>query len=304
MLLMMGVILPLANALASQSSVEQKTSYNSDKQLTFSLGGTWGFDERAYGTASFSHSRTPLDNPAADIDTFYQGLFGVGYAINNLGFDVGATMSQSPLTQSSGLGGYIGFSYIFTDEFTNPAVHTQQALDLLHTQIYERNPEHPPIFWVRLGFAANTLRTKELGDQAPSGKQTSVTFDFHYSPDDNLFLTLSTAFYTNDDSTGFFTNAERNADNFHTALLGATLQGLPHTSLGLQATWQIAPRDSLVPRYQATEVDSTRQWSHTIDLGWRHHFLKEWFISPTYEATIQGDTAITGLIFAITYLVK
>lgn len=288
--------------LASQSSIQTRTSYNSERQQSYTIAGSWGFDERAFGNAAFTHARTPLGRFIGETDTFYQGVFGVGYAIDNLGFDLGFLTSSSPLTQTTTLGGYIGMTYIFSGEFADPKEYGEQTLDLLHSQIYEKKPEHPPIFWMRFGFAANSMRSDIVGDFNNSGKQTSFTVDGYYPMYDDLVLGGSLAFHGYDDSKGFFTNTQKNVTNIHVALLGATLQGLPKTSISVHAAWQLASRDTFTPRYSVTEIDASKRWSHTIDLGWRHQFNKHWFMTPTYEVSVQGARAFSGLIFELLYV--
>src|SRR5581483_6962305 len=151
-------------------------------------------------------------------------------------------------------------------------------------------------FWAHAAYIGNSMNSRALPDGANSGKETAFTLDLYHPFDPEFLLGFGMGFHSYDDKTGFFSVALQNATDIGLALLGTTLQGLPKLTFSLQATWQLAPRDAFLPRYQATELEKSSQWVHTIDLGWRHQFAKQWFFTPTYEATVQGSQTFTGFI--------
>ncbi|MBI3544675.1 MAG: hypothetical protein HY075_15500 [Deltaproteobacteria bacterium] len=287
-------------SFASQSSIGQKVSFNSDRQITFLTSGTWGIDEKSFVAASFAHSRTPTFD-GLDTDTFYQGTLSIGYSVSNLAFDIGFNIAQSPLQRERTLGGSIGLTWIFVPSILDPDDYRELALRTLHSQIYERKEEKAPLFWVRLGYLGNSMKTNIIEYPANSGKESAFSFDLYYPWSNELISSFSAGFHGYDNSRGFFDRSLQNTTDVETLLLTSTIQGLPHTTLALQSTWQLAPRDAIIPRYQATEIDSSRKWTHTIDLGWRHQFSPHWYLTPTYEVTMQLDQASTGVMTELYY---
>ncbi|MBI3555275.1 MAG: hypothetical protein HY074_03290, partial [Deltaproteobacteria bacterium] len=73
-------------------------------------------------------------------------------------------------------------------------------------------------------------------------------------------------------------------------------------TISTQATYQLALRDSCIPKYTATEIDSSRIWVHTFDLGWRHQFSKHWYITPNYEVSVQAAFPASAVSLDILYI--
>ena len=288
-------------SFASQSLIGQKSGFNSDKQLSFITYTSIAIDEKAFVGASFTYSRTSEEPSFDDTDTFYQGTLSLGYAVQNIGFDVGFNVSRSPLQDSRTIGGTFGLTYIYTPSGADPDDYSETALDSLHTQLYKKQAEQPPLFWVRFGFIGNTLRSNLLAFPNDSGKETALSVDVFYPYSPELLFTAGTSFHGYDDSHGFFDRSLKNTTSTEISLLASTVQGLPHTTVSMQATWQLALRDSFIPRYQATEIDSSRVWSHTLDLSWRHQFTSHWYLTPTYELTVLGQLPATAIMGEVLY---
>lgn len=249
-----------------------------------------------------TYARTPEDPAILDTDTFYQGTLTIGYAVHNIAFDAGFNASRSPLQEARVLGFTFGITYVYVPEDADSDDYKDQALTALHSQIYFNEPQKPPLFWVRMGYIGNTLRSNLLPAPNSTGTEAAFSFDAYYPYSPELMLSLGASFHGYDDNNGFFDRALKNTTSSEIQLLASTIQGLPHTSIVLQATWLIvSPFDSLVPRYQATEIDSSRQWSHTIDIGWRHQFSKHWYLTPTYEVSMYQGLPSTAVLGDIVY---
>lgn len=294
------LIAPLSRA--SQSSIEQRFSFNSDRQLGSITSGAWGINDQSFLNGSFVHTRSPSTVIAGVHDTFYQGGLGAGYAINNIAFDIGFQISKSPLTETSSIGGSFGFTYIFIPPGANAEDYEPDALSVSRAQVYQKPQEQPPLFWVRFGYTGNSMSSDVVGFPNNVGKETGFTFDGYYPVNDDILVNIGLGFHGYDDSRGFYSLALENVTTAKQLLLLSTIQGLPHSNISLGLTWQYTQRDALVPRYQGTEIDSSRQWAHTIDLAWRHQFSKNWFLTPTYEATVYQATASTGLLLGLLYI--
>lgn len=298
-LLLVPIFAPFSQA--SQSSISQKSSFNSDRQLGFLIAGNWGLDERSFANASFAYSQTPIQN-LDQTDTYYQGTIGLGYALKNIAFDLGFMGSQSPLERIHSLGGSLGLTYIHIPPNANPDDYKNRALTSLHSQVYTEAEELQPVFWVRFGFVGNTIKSNLIDFPANSGKETALTIDAYYPHGDLLLLSAGASFHGYDNSRGFYDRALANITSIEMALLASTLQGLPHTTLSLQAFWQITSRDTFLPRYQSTEIESIRKWSHTLDLGWRHRFSTQWFLAPTYEITAFESRIATAVVLDFLFI--
>ena len=285
---------------ASQSSISLRTAYNSTKQLTYLLGGVWGLAEETYVNGGFVHSRSPIEG--VGFDTYYQGNIGVGHAIKNAAVDAGFSASYSPLTEVVSKGGYLGLTYIFTSEKANPDDQSDRALSLLHTQIYPSEEESAALFWARAGFSGNTMSSTLARPPNNKAKGTVFTLDVYYPADPVLLLGAGVGFHGYD-SAGrtFFAEAQKNATSMRSYLLGSTILGLPRTSAHFDLFWNITDRDIFQPRYSSTEIDSTRLWTHTLGLSWRHQFTKTLAITPTYETTIQGSNVYAGFLLDVMY---
>lgn len=288
--------------LASQSSISVRSAYNSTKQTTFLLKGLWGVAERTYVNGGFVYARAPLERTRA-LDTFYQGNLGVGHAINNVAVDGGFSLSYSPLTEIQSKGGYLGLTYIFMSERTDPAQQSDRALSLLHTQIYPSEEENTALFWARVGFTGNTMSTTLRRPPDNKAKGTAFTLDVYYPADPVVLLGAGIGFHGYD-SAGrvFFAEAQKNATSLRTNLLGSTIVGLPRTSAHFDVAWTITDRDIFQPRYSSIEIDSTRLWTHTLGLGWRHQFTRSVSMTPSYETTVQGSRVYTGFLLDLTYV--
>ena len=302
-----GVVFALASvsaplSFASQSSIDQRASFNSDRQLGMITSGSWGIDEKSFANGALTFTKTPTTSLASSYDTFYQLNLGVGYAIHNIAFDVGFQYSKSPLTEVRSLGGSFGVTYIFTPQGANDDDYQEEALASFHAQTFHKTHEQPPLFWLRLGYIGNTMKTEALPLANSSGRETALAIDAFYPFNDELLFILGAGFHGYDNSRGFYDKALANANTAEQQLLQSTLQGLPHTNYSLSASYQLTQSEALMPRYQATEIDSSRQWSHTVDLAWRHEISKSWYLTPNYELTITQATSSTGVILDLLFI--
>lgn len=288
------------NSFASQSSFNQRLSFNSSRQFTTSTTGLWGIDDRSFASSTFTYQAAPT-TPDVGTDSFYQGALGAGYAIENFAFDAGFIFSYTNLPQIISLGGTLGLTYIFTSSDEDPSEYQAVALDALHSQFYTSHEKPLPVLWTRIGFTGNSMQSALLGSAGNSGKETALTIDVFYPFSEELLFGINAGFHGYDNNKGFFNKAFTGTITAEQLLLRSTLQGLPHNNFGAMSAWQLAPRDFLIPRYALTELDSSRKWSHTIDLGWRHQFSKNWFISPTYEISIYQAVSSSAVIFDLLY---
>lgn len=259
------------------------------------LSGVWGASQATYLNGGLVFSRTPVTGTRA-VDTYYQANLGLGHAIDNIAFDAGFIGSVSPLTAVLSKGGYIGATYIVVKDTIDPATHSDNALMLLRTQIYPE-PDNQPLFWVRVGFAGNTMSSRLVSTPDNNARGTIFSLDATYPVNPELTVGAGLSLFGYDSkSRRFFSEAQRHSSTLGRYMLGATVQGLPHSVATVNFSQTITNRDTFVPRYSATELDATRTWTHTIDLGWRHQFTKKFFLTPTYELTIQGNRAFTGFL--------
>ena len=286
---------------ASQSSILQRGGYNTAGQENFVTALNYGLTDRSYLSASIVYSRSPAGG-TTETDTFYQGTLGFGYAISNLAFDVGFTAAHSPLQQTRTLGGSFGLTYIYTPSDANAEDYAEQALAALHTQVYEAKQERPPLFWVRFGYLGNSMTSTLLPERANNGKETALTADVFYPYSNDLLFNFGVSFHGYDDRQGFYDGVFQKSTDAQLELLSSTIQGLPHTTISNQATYKLAQRDWCIPRYTATEIDSSRIWVHTFDLGWRHQFSKNWYLTPNYEITLQSSTPASAVSVDILYV--
>lgn len=265
--------------------------------------GTWGLSDKTFAASSFTFQRTPAPGTGSS-DRYFQGTLGFGYSFNNMALDAAFIYASTPLEGTTSVGFSVGYTYLFVPGGLDASEYSDQALTAAHTQIYEnletdQHENQDPLFWIRIAYNGNSMSSTLLDDAENSGKETSLTIDGYYPFSQDLLLSAGVGFYSYDDSKGFFDRALENAVTAQQLLLQSTLQGLPHTTISLQASYQITARDAGIPRYQATEIDSTRTWSHTFDLGWRHQFTKQWYLSPLYEVTLEGATTESGVILEL-----
>lgn len=265
------------------------------------LSGVFGVAERTYVNGALVHARSPIAGTES-VDNFYQGSAGAGHAIDNFAFDLGFMGSFSPLTAVTSKGGYVGVTYIHVPGTTDPATQSDSALELLaHHQIFP-TAANQPLFWVRSAFNGNTMTSDLVSHAGAKAKGTSFTVDATYPVDPVLQLGAGLGFYGYDNaSQAFFDEAQRNMTSLSRYLLGATVLGLPRTSANVNGTYQISDWDLFTPRYTATEIDSTRQWTHTLNLGWKHNFSKTIAMTPAYEVSISGNRAFSGLMLDLFY---
>lgn len=294
------VLLNAPFSIASQSSITQRFGFNSAEQLSLITSGSWGINDQTFVNGSFVYSKTPI--PFTELtDTFYLGTVGAGYAVQNIAFDVAFQYSTSPLTKIMSLGGSLGITYIFIPEGASAEDYSKDALGALNQQIYEKNEEQPALFWLRAGYTGNTMTSGLVNFSNNRGQETSFTFDFFFPYTEELLLNAGVGFHGYDNSRGFFDKAFENMTTIEQALLQSTLQGLPRTTASIGGTWQLASRDAFLPRYQATEIDSSRTWAHTLNLGWRHQFAKAFYMTPIYEVSVQDAQANTGVVMELLF---
>lgn len=288
-----------SNAAASQSQINQRASYNSESQLGYTISGKWQTTPTLFATASLAYSRTPVDTVDRN-DTFYQASGGAGYSGDVTTVDFAVQVSRSPLTEITSYGYTLGLSYIFCED-SGPEVITARPPNARKI-MREKEPQKAPLFWTRFTYTGTALKSSLLQDASNSGSQTVSTIDVFFPAGRTTMLGVGMAFYAYDDPKNFFSGAIRGNQTFELNLLGATLQGLPALSANIDFSWQIGRKNVFMPRYQATELQSTASWSHTFDIGWQYQFNSKWSATPTYEASLQGTEVFTGFLLDVACL--
>ena len=301
MVLTLSLLLMGLNAAANQSSIESKTGYNSSRQFSASLSGTWELGDKAFTDLSLTHTRSPADT-IARTDSFTQLSLGAGYSVDYLGFDAGFNLARQPLEQIHSIGGYFGITYFYSASDQPPNDEASENTQLLHTQTYSKPSLLLPVFWIRTGYAINSITSDLLLGPDDGGKDTTLSIDGFYLVNDELVLGSGIGVHFYEQKRNLFKSFIQNSNNVYLNLLTNTVLGYPKTTFNLNANWQLAPRDSLLPRYQATEIETSRDWIHTVDLGWRHQFTKHLYMTPTYEISFQSMMAYTGLLFSLLYV--
>ena len=265
------------------------------------VAGSWGFDPKAFANASFSHSRTIMSS-IGEIDTFYAGSIGAGYSLEYVNLDLGLFHSQSPLTKSSAIGGYLGLTYIYLPELSDGEEREEDPFEITHAQVFPSPPKKGSVlFWARLGYLGTSMTSKVLDDGANSGKDLGFTLDVFYPHSDKILLAAGGVLHNYDDTKGFFSGSMRNVNNMSIALAQGTIQGLPRATMYFQVSWGLAQRDTFIPRYSGTEIEYTRAWAHTFDFGWKHQFTKFLSVTPNYEHTLAYGRSVTGFILEVSY---
>ena len=155
---------------------------------------------------------------------------GLGYAMGNIALDLGAQLSQSPLTQIYSFGGQVGVTYIHINESSDPESHADQALGLLHQQTYGPKGDQTPVFWARVSYTASKMQSKLLDDPNNKGEESIFALDAFYPAAADLLIGAGFALFGYENKGGLFTNALKTTSDTNLFLLGATIQGLPNSS--------------------------------------------------------------------------
>jgi hypothetical protein len=317
-------------SFASQSAIEHRSIYTTERQYGFLVGGTWGFDENIFATGSITHWRS-APTVEAGINPYYAVTGGAGYAVKNIALDVGFTLARAATTakQISATGGYGGITYIHAPEVAeNPSDEEEEDPNKIGVrQLYVKPIQRPALFWVHASaFTYSAASKVQNGVNVPKVAISGGNIDGYYPIDQQFQVAVGGGLYSFPVDPGYFYSGTlKYINNTNLWLVWSTLRGLPRTALYGQLSWQITAADGFMPRYTYSQVNflpeanavtsavatgSTSvpgatgfeiQTAHTFDLIWRHQLSKHWFLTPAYELSIQSSRANTALLVDLNY---
>jgi len=281
---------------APESSIEQRTSYNSQDQQSYAVSGTIPATPETDVTLTVAHSRTPLGE-VLGTETYWFESLGASQEMDQITIDGALQFSQAPLTEIFTYGGAIGVAMTWTKS-DDEKLPNMAGMSRIRAQ-FDAEASHETLFWTRFGLSVSNSTSRLI--PGSSARETNVTLDFMVPMSDEFTLGGGASFYSYSDRNSYFDRAIRNSRNNKQALLGATLQGLPQMTFSTQLIASITGVDVFVPRYSATMIQTSRLWSHTLMASWRHEFSNSWALSPGYEITLQENLTTSGFLIDLSY---
>jgi hypothetical protein len=294
-----------SSAFAVKHGLEERVTYNTEKQLGTSLTGIYSFTEKIYSVLGLQYGRYPTSVPKGH-ETNYLGSLQVGYNTGLWGLDGSYAQGFSAKSKlmSRTFAGGLTFAYL-----PGMLENKDRKLDVLKassrpTYQTELTGEKEPLFWSRAGVTSTNLSSKVLaaggGIASQAGlRQLSVSFDVYYPI--NRFSVLSTGAalygYTKDPaaySTELFNDGREEA-----YLIGGTVSGLPAFSYWAEYSWQVTPLDGFIPRFSTSMVSASKQWDIGGSVTWRRRVMPHLYFTPSYELSVLGAFVVSGINLSI-----
>lgn len=288
----------------TKMALEERVSFNTEKQFSGSMTGVYGFTPEWFGVASLQYGQYPTTVPK-DVERNYLGSLQAGYNTGVWGLDASYYQSLASVSKltTRGYGGGLTFAYL-------PGMFEgrKERLDLLKasnrgTYQTEQRDSDEPLFWARAGVNVTDMNSTYLqsgGTASQSGlRQMGFTLDAYYPFASAFVLSGGMAIYGYSRDPAAFSTELFLSSSEEVFLIGGNVQGLPAFMAYSELAWQISPLDAFIPRLSSTMVSATKQWDVGGSLTWRRRMAEHLYFTPTYELSVLGSYSVSGFTLSL-----
>ncbi len=289
-----------APALGAKHGIEERISYNSEKQLGVSASGIYSFTEKIYSVLGLQYGRYPTTIPKGSEQNFL-GTFQVGYNTGLWGIDGSYAQGFSMMSKlmSRTFAGGLTFAYLpGMLESKDTKLNVLKASNRPTYQT-EMTGEKEPIFWSRVGVSSTLLSSSLLSAGAIASqagvRQLGVSVDVYYPINTVSVVSSGFAFYGYTKDPAAFSNELFSDGREEVYLIGGTIQGLPSFMYWTEFSWQVTHLDAFIPRANTSMISASKQWDVGGSLTWRRRVAPHLYFTPSYDLSVLGSFVVSGI---------